>query len=89
LTLHVKEETIETLNLLRQENEDDDGLLRRIVEYARCYMVIRGAEDDSDLKCPNCGAKVSQRELDENRGVCGLCYEFFASKGRGMEPEEP
>jgi len=42
--LYVKEETFETLNLLRREDEDDDSLLRRIMEYARCYMLIRGAE---------------------------------------------
>jgi len=47
LTLSLKEETIETLNLLRVENEDDDSLLRRIMEYARCYMLIRGASTEA------------------------------------------
>jgi len=39
-------------------------------------------------KCPNCGKDVGQDELNENRGVCGLCYEFFTSEGRGMDREE-
>ena len=46
--LYVKEETFETLNLLRREDEDDDSLIRRIVEYARCYMLILGAEDSKE-----------------------------------------
>ncbi len=46
-------------------------------------------EAEGSIKCPNCEKNVSQLELDENRGVCGLCYEFFASNGRGMDPEDP
>jgi len=48
LTLSLTEETLEALNLLRQESEDDDALLRRIMEYARCYMVIRGASEEAE-----------------------------------------
>lgn len=46
--LSVREETFETLNLLRWKDEDDDFLLRRIVEYARCYMIIRGSEGPAE-----------------------------------------
>lgn len=49
--LSVTEETLEALNLLRWqlgEGEDDDSLIRRIVEYARCYMVIWGAEGSEE-----------------------------------------
>jgi len=51
IDLSVKEETFEALNLLRWklgEGEDDDALIRRIVEYARCYMVIWGAEGSEE-----------------------------------------
>jgi len=44
--LSVKSETLESLKLLRQQGESDDALIKRIVEYARCYMVMFGMEDN-------------------------------------------
>jgi len=48
IPLSVKEEIFEALNLLRREHEDDEPLIRRILEYARCYMIIRGAEGSEE-----------------------------------------
>ncbi|GAH15394.1 unnamed protein product [marine sediment metagenome] len=51
-------ETYAILNKLRLKGENDDALIRRIVEYAKCYMVIKGAEDveGRPYKCPfSCG----------------------------------
>jgi len=44
--LSVKTETLEALKLLRHEGETDDALVKRIVEFARCYMVLFGMEDN-------------------------------------------
>ena len=43
--LSIKEETYELLKRLRLKGEDDDALIKRIVELARCYMVLIGMED--------------------------------------------
>ena len=43
--LSIKDETAEALKLLRLKGENDDALIRRIMELARCYMVLRGMED--------------------------------------------
>jgi len=43
--LSIKEETSESLRLLRHKGESDDALIKRIVELARCYMVLFGMED--------------------------------------------
>jgi len=43
--LSIKDETAEALKLLRMKGEDDDALIRRILELARCYMVLLGMED--------------------------------------------
>ena len=43
--LSVKEETYEVLKRLRLKGEDDDALIRRVVEFARCYMILFGMED--------------------------------------------
>ena len=44
--LSIKDETCEALRLLRHEGETDDALIKRIVELARCYMVLFGMEDN-------------------------------------------
>ena len=44
--LSIKDETCESLKLLRHKDESDDALIKRIVEYARCYMILRGMEDN-------------------------------------------
>ena len=48
--LSIKDETHEALKRLKLTDETDEALIERIVEYARCYMVIKGAipskEDD-------------------------------------------
>jgi len=43
--LSIKDETCEALRLLRHKDETDDDLIKRIVELARCYMVLFGMED--------------------------------------------
>jgi len=43
--LSIKEETSEALKLLRHKCETDDALVKRIVELARCYMVLFGMEE--------------------------------------------
>jgi len=43
--LSITAENYKTLSLLRVEGETDDDLIRRVVEYARCYMIIKGAEE--------------------------------------------
>lgn len=42
--LKLRKETTDLLNLLRREDENDDELIQRIMEYARCYMIIQGAD---------------------------------------------
>jgi len=44
--LSIKEETSEDLRLLRHKGETDDALLKRILELARCYMILWGMEDE-------------------------------------------
>ena len=44
--LSVSDETCEALMLLRHEDETDDDLIKRIMEYARCYMILRGMENN-------------------------------------------
>lgn len=43
--LSVKDETYEALNLLRLKGENDDALIRRILELARCHMILLGMEE--------------------------------------------
>ena len=43
--LALKTETYESLRRLRLKGETDDDLIKRVVEYAKCYMIIQGAED--------------------------------------------
>ena len=45
--LSIKEETSDDLRLLRHEGETDDALIKRIVELARCYMILFGMEDEN------------------------------------------
>jgi hypothetical protein len=46
--LAIKDETAETLRLLRHKGETDDDLIKRLVEYARCYMILWGMEDTKE-----------------------------------------
>lgn len=43
--LSIKEETSKALMLLRHKGENDDALIKRILEFARCYMILFGMED--------------------------------------------
>ncbi len=43
--LSIKDDTCEALRLLRHKGESDDALIKRIVELARCYMILFGMED--------------------------------------------
>ena len=45
---NVKEETYAALMRLRLEGETSDELIKRMVEYARCYMIIKGAEGSEE-----------------------------------------
>ncbi len=45
--LSIKEETSKALRLLRHEGETDDALIKRILELARCYMILFGMEDEN------------------------------------------
>jgi len=44
--LSIKDETCEALKLLRHKGETDDALIKRIVDLARCYMILFGMEDE-------------------------------------------
>jgi len=44
----IKEETFAALMRLQREGETFDELINRLLEYARCYMIIRGAEDPGE-----------------------------------------
>jgi len=39
----------EALQLRQQRDETDDALIERIVEYAKCCQLIRGAEASNSL----------------------------------------
>jgi len=43
--LSISDESHKALKLLRHKGESDDALIKRIVELARCYMVLFGMED--------------------------------------------
>lgn len=42
-------------------------------------IIVEAMEVLGAKACPNCGKIVFQFELEENRGVCGLCYESLSS----------
>jgi len=44
----VKEETYAALMRLQSEGETVDELIQRLLKYAQCYMIIRGAEDSEE-----------------------------------------
>ncbi len=48
--LSITEETAKALRLLRHKGESDDALIKRIVELARCYMILFGMEN---VEAPN------------------------------------
>ncbi|MBA7493287.1 hypothetical protein ES702_03845 [subsurface metagenome] len=43
--LSISEETLDSLNLLREKGESDDALILRLVEHARSHMVLLGMEN--------------------------------------------
>ena len=44
--LSISDENYKALRLLRHKGETDDALIKRIVELARCYMLLWGMEDE-------------------------------------------
>jgi len=48
--LSISDENYKTLKLLRHKGESDDALIKRIVELARCYMVLFGMEDNGCVR---------------------------------------
>ena len=48
IPISVKEETYAALMTLRSEGETVAELIKRLVEYARCYMIIHGAEGSEE-----------------------------------------
>lgn len=44
--LSISDENYKALSLLRHKGETDDALIKRVVELARCYMVLFGMEDN-------------------------------------------
>lgn len=44
-SLAISDETFKALRRLRLKGETDDALIMRILEYAKCYMIIQGAEE--------------------------------------------
>jgi len=47
--LTIDAETVKTLKLFRVKDESDEALLKRIVELARCFMIVRGADASNRL----------------------------------------
>ena len=45
--LSLKSETYDSLRLLRHKGESDDALIKRILELARCYMILFGMEEEN------------------------------------------
>lgn len=48
--ISIKEETYDSLKRLKQEKESDEDLIQRLVEYARCYMIIKGAITNEECR---------------------------------------
>lgn len=48
--LSISDENYKALKLLRHKGESDDALIKRIVELARCYMVLFGMEDNGCVR---------------------------------------
>lgn len=46
--LSIRSETYEVLKLLRLKGENDDALIQRIVELARCQMILLGMEEQEE-----------------------------------------
>ena len=90
----VKEETYAALMKLQSEGETVDELIQRLLEYARCYMIIRGAEDSEEkprLRPPLLEAVkdfvLSRRddiEKDvENFGMLNPVLNYFLEEAEG------
>ena len=46
--LAIKDKTYEALKRLRLKGENDDALIHRIVELARCQMILLGMEEQEE-----------------------------------------
>lgn len=68
--LSVREETYKALRLLRQEGESEDALIQRVVELARCYMVLEGMEDTGRGEGPNGLREIAVRVFHSNHCNC-------------------
>lgn len=66
--LSVREETYKALRLLRREGESDDELVKRIVELARCYMVLEGMEDTGSGEGHNGLREIAVHAVHSNHG---------------------
>jgi len=97
--LSIKEETYAALGKLRQKDETDDALIRRIIEYAKCYMIIQGAEDvdegskmtgDLYSACPECGSMDTRFEGTFGPGAkykCKSCGHEFQPQIFGIKDD--
>jgi len=43
--ISISDETYVVLKKLRRKGETDEAMIERILEYARCYMILRGMEE--------------------------------------------
>lgn len=43
--LSLSEETYQALTRIRQPDESNEDVIRRVIEDARCYMVLQGMEN--------------------------------------------
>lgn len=48
--LPLREETYQNLLNLRKDYESIDDLVQRVIEAARCYMVLQGMENTDEVK---------------------------------------
>lgn len=92
--ISVNEETYAALMMLRSEGETVAELFKRLLEYARCYMLILGAEGSeekpiADLKRLEAVkdfvlSRRSDIELDmENFGMLKPVLDYFLEEVEG------
>lgn len=94
IALSLTEETNAALMRLQSEGETVDELIKRMVEYAKCYMIIQGAEASEEkprLRPPLLEAvkdfvlsRRSDIEQDmENFGMLAPILDHFLEEGGG------
>ena len=86
---HVKEETWAALVRFRLEGLTGDELIKRMVEYARCYMIIRGAEGSELKRLEAVKDFVLSRRSDiekdmENFGMLQPVLDHFLEEAEGQ-----